>query len=349
MSGSILLSNGARFDNAEARIREYCEVEVYRDIGYRGGYDDHHNVSDIVSREDIEAANNLYAYLDSLDRERILRNPRIPSLLATVKDVDLGSLTDEDWEGVKALVSPLFSEFLSIPNVKLAKATKILHLKRPHLFPILDSFVVKFLSGNDTTNLYSVDEWLQIGLSALETVRADIVRNRDAFGELQGRLSDLPSPLTIVRLYDILCWTQEKWVNQSNPSAKYGTARKSLDQTVHQTEDTLSIGSTPAIDVGKHPQKPPPPGEITSIKEFRRVVARAEGIIVITGTTPPRAHSPLCNLLTDDRFNQNVNLDGGKSGRYYWRSSLVEARKEFGAVACKRCRAGGATPSIFKL
>jgi hypothetical protein len=43
----------------------------------------------------------------------------------------------------------------------------------------------------------------------------------------------------------------------------------------------------------------------------------------------------------DDRLNQNVSLGESRSARYYWRSSLTEARKEFGAVPCKRCRPSG--------
>jgi hypothetical protein len=76
------------------------------------------------------------------------------------------------------------------------------------------------------------------------------------------------------------------------------------------------------------------------VKEFRRIIAKAEGVIVITGPTPPRAHTPFCDLLSDDRFNQNVVMSESRGARYYWRSNLVEARKEFGAVACKKCRPG---------
>lgn len=65
---------------------------------------------------------------------------------------------------------------------------------------------------------------------------------------------------------------------------------------------------------------------------------------MITGTTPPGAHSPLCSLVTEDRFNENVFIGKDKSGRYYWRSGLIEARKEFGAVPYKKCRPDRITP-----
>lgn len=339
----IRLSNGVVFHRPEERIREYCNIEVYRDIGYRGGYDDHHNITDVVTEDDLEAANNLYAHLSSEDRRRIRGNPDIDSKLAAVRDAELGEASDEEWENLKAVVRPLLAEFLSIPNVKLAKTMKVLHLKRPHLFPILDSFVVRFLTGNDLEeNRFSEEELLQIGIKSLETARADIVANRAAFHELETRLSDLPSPLTVVRIYDILCWTQEKWVNRGDTSAPFGTASLSLAQGPGSEAGPPS-NPPPVEDSAKDLVKPQPQGEIATLREFRRIVSGAEGVIVITGTSPPRAHWPLCDLLTEDRFNLNVVLNEGKSGRYYWRGSLMEARKEFGAVPCKKCRAGGST------
>jgi len=265
-----------------------------------------------------------------------------------VRDAELGEVSDEEWEHVKAVVRPLLAEVLSIPDVNLAKTMKVLHLKRPHLFPILDSFVIKFLTGNDLVeNRFSEEEQLQVGIVSFETARADIVANRAAFHELETRLSDLPTPLTVVRIYGILCWTQEKWVNRENTGAPHGTASLSLAQGPSSEAEPPS-DSPPTKDLTKHLLKPEPQGEITTLKEFRRVVSRAEGVIVITGTSPPRAHWPLCDLLTDDRFNLNVVLNEGGSGRYYWRGSLMEARKEFGAVPCKRCGAGGSVGSSPK-
>jgi hypothetical protein len=256
--------------------------------------------------------------------------------LTEVRNAELGDMSDEKWEHVKTVVRPLLAQFLSIPNVTLAETMKVLHLKRPHLFPILDSFVVKFLTGNDLgENWFSEEELLQIGIDSLEVARDDIVANRAAFHELEIRLSDLPTPLTAVRIYDILCWTQEKWVNRGDTSVPRGTASLSQDQGLSSEAEPQS--NPPQVeDLTKDLVKPQPQGEITTLKVFRQVVSRAEGVIVITGTSPPRAHWPLCDLLTDDRFNLNVVNEGG-SGRYYWRGSLMEARKEFGAVPCRRC------------
>ena len=342
------MSNGVVFHRPEERIREYCAIEVYRDIGYRGGYDDHHNMTDAVTDDDLEAADNLHAHMNSEDRRRIRGNPEIPSKLALVRDDELGKVSDEEWEHVKTVVRPLLAEFLSIPDVELSKTMKVLHLKRPHLFPILDSLVVKFLTGNDLEkNRFSEGELLQIGIASFETARADIVANRAAFHELEARLSDLQTPLTAARIYGILCWTQEKWVNRGDTSAPHGTASLSLAQGPSPEVESPS-NPPPTEDPSKYHPKPSPFGEITTLKEFRQIVSQAEGVMVITGTPPPRAHSLLCDLVTEDRFNMNVVLKEGGSGRYYWRRSLMEARKEFGAVPCKRCGAGGSVRSYPK-
>lgn len=335
----IILTNGAEFHSPEERLREYCDIEVYRDRNYKGGYDDRCNVTDSVTKEDLESANNLSAQMSPHDFRMILGNPEIPGLLVGVRDVELGNLNDEEWEDVKLAVRPLLSAFISIRNVGLAKTTKILHLKRPHLLPILDSFVVKFLTGNDMEkNLFSGEETLRIGLGTLELARKDIVQNRAALDELQRRLSDLPTPLTIVRMYDILCWTQEKWVNRGDRSAPHGVASKSLDQSVASPEPTKTRESSSQVNVSNPPVKEPPPGEIHTTKELRQIKLRVEGVIVNTASSPPRAHRPLCEEVTEERFQNTVIFNEGKGGRYYLRANLAEAVRDFGAVACKKCK-----------
>ena len=335
----IALANGVEFPRAEERIREYCSVEVYKDRSYRGGYDDRCNVTDSVTKDDLEAANNLRASMSPHDIKMILGNPEIPGLLAALKDVDLGSLTDDEWDGVVAVVSQLLSAFISIRNITLAQATTILHLKRPRLFPVLDPYVVKFLTGNDVSkNQFSEEETLRIGLESLEVARKDIVRNRAAFGALQARLSDLPTPLTVVRMYDVLCWTQEKWVNRAETQGFYGVARKSLDQSATQAEPPKGQGAQSSGGAVGRADKQSHPGEIKTTKELRQIKLRAEGVIVNTASSPPRAHRTLCDEVTEERFQNTVIFNEGKSGRYYLRNNLAEAVKEFGAVACKKCK-----------
>lgn len=62
-----------------------------------------------------------------------------------------------------------------------------------------------------------------------------------------------------------------------------------------------------------------------------------DGVIVTTGSNPPRVHRPLCAELTEERFQNVVIFKEGK-GKYYLRNDLVEAVRDFGAAACKKCK-----------
>ena len=337
-----MLANGIKFNRPEERIREYCDVEVYRDRNYRGGYDDHTNISDAITKEDIEAANNLYARMSTLDSRRILGSADIKRLLPIVRDTELGAMTAEQWDGAKVTLSRLLSAFISIQNVELAKATKVLYLKRPHLVPILDSYVVKFLTGNDMEgNSFSGEELLAIALDTLQVTRIDIVRNRAAFNELRRRLTSLPTTLTVVRMYEILCWTQEKWVNRGDTEAPYGVAKVSLNQSANPTSveaQDSGITTSPARLDENPTEQAAHSGIIYTTKEFRQIRLRAEGVIVNTASSPPRVHRSLCDEVTEERFQTTMIFNQGKQGKYYLRDSLAQAVKEFGAVGCKKCK-----------
>jgi len=204
----IKLLNGVVFKDPELRIREYCEIEIYE------GYDDQHNISDNITKSDINAANNLFATIDRYDKEessRIIQHKVIADKLHAIPNAELHSLDKDDWIGITLKIYDLLNAFLSLKGIGLGKAFKILHLKRPKLFPIFDSFVVDFLLQNK-----SATKDAKLGIMCVDIARKDIINNLDSFKVLTGSLSNLTIPLTIVRCYDILCWTEEKWINRNN-------------------------------------------------------------------------------------------------------------------------------------
>jgi len=173
----------------------------------------------------------LYAMIDrynSNESSRIMTSSTIPLLLAKVRNEDLSEMSDDEWIEEKKNIHLLLKELLSVQGVGLAKAFKILHLKRPKLLPILDSYVIKFLTGRDVTTIFDKGKLLELGLSGLEISRDILLKNHDAFSRLQQQLVDLPIPFTTVRLLDILCWTTEKWDIRGIITAPYGRAGKSL-------------------------------------------------------------------------------------------------------------------------
>lgn len=229
MSVVIRLRDDIIFEDPESRIREYCEVEVYR------GYDDRRNINEGISKIDIDSANNLYAMIDRYNntesRRLLSRSERIRGILAKIPNSNIFAITQNEWNEVKNNIQALFEEFLSVGGIGLAKSTKILHLKRPNLFPILDSFVIRFLLN---AKISDAEKSLQlgIGLQALERTREIMKEQQPAFEELVNQTRDLPIALTPVRSFDILCWTTEKWDIRKNLAAPYGTPHKSLLSTL---------------------------------------------------------------------------------------------------------------------
>ena len=83
----------------------------------------------------------------------------------------------------------------------LSVATKLLHLKRPELVPILDSLVVDQLGGRGKD-----------GASLIEHVRREGRQNLGALQRIQRELATLvgadglPIDRTLVRILDVLVW-----------------------------------------------------------------------------------------------------------------------------------------------
>jgi len=215
----IRLRDDVIFEDPQSRIFEYCEIEVYR------GYDDKHSINHNISRKDVDAANELYAMIDRYDkgesRRLLSHSDNISSILSLIPNRDIFAVSDKEWLELRGNIERLLVEFLSIRGIGLAKATKILHLKRPNLIPVLDSFVIKFLLDVNVSDV-------NIGLMALDRIRGIMRKQRIAFEKLVEQTRNLPIRLTPVRMFDILCWTAEKWDIRGARKAPYGIPSKSL-------------------------------------------------------------------------------------------------------------------------
>jgi len=219
----IELRRAILFKKPAERIREYCEIEVYRE------YDGSHNINNTISEEDIQAANTLYAAIDRDDTSESTRlleiSEQIAKKLDRVPNTPLHKIPIKDWDEQRQNIQDVLDCIMSVEGYGIERATKILHLKRPEVFPILDSYVVKFLL-EDTQDIPNTD--LGQGMKCIELARTIIRDNQDGFVDTQRKLRDLPIPLPIIRIFDILCWTTAKWDLQGDTTAPRGTASKSL-------------------------------------------------------------------------------------------------------------------------
>ncbi len=92
------------------------------------------------------------------------------------------------WGGAKSL----FDYFDRIDGIGLAKASKLLHIKRPHFYPVLDSFVVA------EYGCWRPDEKPD---SCWEAVRKDLIAGASALAQIRERLDgdDEASPPARIR------------------------------------------------------------------------------------------------------------------------------------------------------
>ena len=221
----IKLRSDIIFENPFSRIEEYTEIEVY------DGYDNMHNINNEISKRDLDTANELYAMIDRYDkgesRRLLMRSSSISNLLSAIPDTSLLTIADQEWFRFRSNIRKLLAKFLSIKGIGLAKATKILHLKRPSLFPVLDSYVINFLIQINIADVEKKNQ-LDIGLQALEKARRIMMEQRLEFEKLSEQTRNLQILLTPVRIFDILCWTAEKWDIRRKLNAPYGDPSKSL-------------------------------------------------------------------------------------------------------------------------
>lgn len=326
----IKLSNGTVISNLEERIREYCRVEIYHK------YDDCHDVNNIITLKNIDAANKLYARISKTVAERVIQSESIRNTLAVIDNKEMGEINKENWKDYKEKLYHLLLSFCSIKGVGIAVATKILHLKRPKLIPILDSFVVKFLLEIDIQDINK--RYLpEIGIKSIDMIREDIMRNLEAFTILQERLSDLSIPLSKVRLYDILVWSTEKWIIRGYLTAPYGRPKVPMmvNSSVHfsNTQQEYSGGDTDVMnEVGANWR------EIKTLEEFREGMKKGEGYVVITDTANPnKVHKPSCPWVKEEYFEEKVVQNKCRNGHYYWTDKIDFAKKKWGAEVHPTC------------
>ena len=163
---------------------------------------------------------------DKTESRRILDQSRkLSPFLAEIQTKPIYDYNDKEWANLKPRIKKLLEIFVSIYGVNVAQALKILHLKRPELFPVLDSYVMQFLTGKKVS---SSKRDILLASQSLDLSRELIQSQINEFIQLQNNVNGLSIPLTIVRLFDILCWSTYKWDIQRKTTAPRGKATKSL-------------------------------------------------------------------------------------------------------------------------
>ena len=138
------------------------------------------------------------------------RNSAPVGLLADLPpDLDLIDAADDDFAQVREQLEAALSGFVAEQSGewrRLAVATKIIHLKRPSLVPILDGNVLRILGVNlrgDAPHAAQVE----LGLKAIALIRREGRRNRDALAAIEAKLLERDLARSPARILDALLWT----------------------------------------------------------------------------------------------------------------------------------------------
>lgn len=116
-------------------------------------------------------------------------------------------------DGLYDAMQDLFSLMTELRGVGWAKASKVLHFKRPDLYPILDSRLMDLyrVPAIDAAQRFKKRGFRRMYWAA---IRCDVISNRDALKQLRedltahGGEASLLSALGDLRILDILSWSR---------------------------------------------------------------------------------------------------------------------------------------------
>src|SRR5437763_13230937 len=159
-------------------------------------------VDDEWRREDAQIAKRGGARMSSREIDALMgRADTIEEALRRIPgDLSLAAPSEEiPWDALQ----DLFSAVGGIPGIGLAKATKALHKKRPHLIPILDSVVAGYLRSVEEI---PVGDFADEAVGLTRSYKVDLDANADPLVSVQHGLNEQGFTLTLCRILDLYTW-----------------------------------------------------------------------------------------------------------------------------------------------
>jgi Family of unknown function (DUF6308) len=153
-------------------------------------------------REDAQIANRIGARMSSREIDALMgRKAEIERALKRIPGhVSLAEQEGEiPWDALHAL----YGAVGGISGIGLAKATKALHKKRPHLIPLLDSFVAGYLRSVEQI---PVGDFANEALGLTRGYKVDLDANADTLVSVQHGLNEQGYTLSLCRILDLYTW-----------------------------------------------------------------------------------------------------------------------------------------------
>lgn len=243
----IVLRNGTRIDSVLELALEFVEHD--------GSYESYDlapvKQDDILAESDIRVANAMIARMSP----RVIADiyARAPVINAALLPIPASAslVAAEDaipWQALEELMRAMDG----IPEVRLARQTKVLHKKRPGLIPILDSVLETYLRQVD--GLRRTGDPARDAVGLIRSYKRELDGNLLPLQSLQQELRRRGIDLTECRLLDLFLWAYSGTYTPLFRRGEAGasTSRSEVLDVVRAPAPSTSVPdahSTPAIEV----------------------------------------------------------------------------------------------------
>ncbi|MEJ7792408.1 MAG: DUF6308 family protein [Gaiellaceae bacterium] len=244
----LILRNGARIENVLESALEFIE----RDSSYRSYDLAAVAQDDVLIEADIRVANAMIARMSPRVIAGIhARAPIVNAALTQIPtSASLVAPADEiPWSQLENLMRAM----QGIPEVKLARQTKVLHKKRPALIPILDSVLEKYLRQVD--GMRRTGDEAQYAVELIRSYKRELDAALPALQALRGELQRRGIDLTECRLLDLFLW---------GDSGTYAPLYSRPAEGAGMTAPVEAVPAVPPVDekVGAGEDRAPPSGAL---------------------------------------------------------------------------------------
>jgi hypothetical protein len=141
------------------------------------------------------------------DRWLSISNVELPWLVRLDTGLDLIEADDAWWESIDADALVRDALVATVADGRgLSVATKMLHLKRPRLFPIIDRLVAEML-GFAARSSATPERRAQEGQLFVAHLRTEGRRNIDELRAIQGQLESAGVSRSLARILDAALWS----------------------------------------------------------------------------------------------------------------------------------------------
>jgi hypothetical protein len=160
----------------------------------------------MIGTADVFALNRTMRARTPHTRWQILVDAPLPWLGAIPIELDLVDTPEDVWEEIRA-PALIEAALLGVvgPGRGVSVTTKMLHLKRPRLFPILDELVLQLLGAGISPDASPETRALRAAQVVLH-LRREGLRNAKALRRINSALAETGLERSLVRILDAVLW-----------------------------------------------------------------------------------------------------------------------------------------------